>query len=145
MKANDSVSATDGAVAQLRHVLVAFSDQHDRETLRCILVECGLRPMPCSTLKEAQALLTSHAIGLAFCEDHLADGDYTDLLYDVRSSARPIPVVVCAPQLDLSLYLDAMELGVYDFMVRPYRKADVAWIVEGALWKVGAKAVGAHN
>jgi hypothetical protein len=41
-------------------------------------------------------------------------------------------VVVCSRQPDLSLYLDAMEMGAYDVMAPPYEKADVAWIAEGA-------------
>jgi DNA-binding NtrC family response regulator len=81
---------------------------------------------------DSTAGFTSHR--LAFCEDRLPDGDYTDFLSVVRSSGWPIPVVVCSRQPNLSLYLDAMVMGAYDFMVPPYEKADVAWIAEGARW-----------
>jgi len=145
MKPTDPLSVTHAAVTRLPHALVALGDKDDCETLRRILTECGLEPMACSTVKEAKALLTSNAVSLAFCAEHFSDGDYSDLVCAVRSSGQPIPVVVCSRQLDPSLYLDAMELGAYDFMVQPYRKADVAWIIEGALWEVKAKAIGAHN
>ena len=110
-------SGAPGTVPRLSHALLAVGDEDDRETLR-----------------EAKTLLASHAIGLAFCEDRLSDGDYTEFLCAVRSSGQTVPVVVCSRRLDSSLYLDAMELGAYDFIVRPYTKDDVAWIVEGALW-----------
>jgi len=145
MKPADSLPVKDSSVARLPHALLAVGDADERETLRSILTECGLQPIPCSTLKEAKASLTSDAISLAFCEDRLSDGDYADLLCAARSSGQRIPVVVCSRQLDLSVYLDAMELGAYDFMVRPYHKGDVAWIVQGALWKGGPRVIGAHN
>lgn len=134
MNVIEPFSGVPGTVPTLPHALLAIGDEDDRETLRWLVAECGVQPMPCSTLQEAKTLLASHAIGLAFCDDRLSDGDYTDFLGAVRSSRRPMPVVVCSRQLDTSLYLDAMELGAYDFMVRPYTKDDVAWIVEGALW-----------
>ena len=125
-----------GTLARLLHALLVLESEDDRDTLVWMVAECGVQPMPCSTLREAKSLLPSHSIGLAFCEQQLSDGDYREFLGTVRSSQRPIPVVVCARELDLSLYLDAMELGAYDFIVGPYQKADVAWIVEGALWQV---------
>jgi len=124
------------------HALLVLASVDDRETLCWSVAVCGVQPVPCSTLQEAKTVMASDAIGLALCEDRLSDGDYTDFLRAVRSSGRPIPVVVCSRRLDLGLYLDAMEMGAYDFVVRPYQEADLAWILEGALWKAGLMHLG---
>ena len=148
MNVISAFSEASGTLARLPHALLVLENEDDRKTLCRMVAECGVQPVPCSTLQDAKALVASDAISIAFCENRLDDGDYMDFLRAVRSTGRTIPVVVCSRQLDLSLYLDAMEMGAYDFVVRPYQEADLAWIMEGALWKVaGARLAGpsAHN
>lgn len=131
MKPADCFPAMDGS-AEIPCALLASGNEEDRETLDGILAQCGLRPLLCSTVREAELLLASAALSMVFCEYNLSGGGYFHLLRS-RSSWRRVPVVVCSSVVDTRLYLDAMDMGAYDFMVRPYRRADVAWIVRGAV------------
>jgi DNA-binding NtrC family response regulator len=129
-----------------RQALVALADHQDRETIGRILVGCGLHPVLCSTSAEARAILASKTISLVFCQAALPDGGFLEVLRAADSSRRKVPIVVCSRLVDADLYLRAMEMGAYDFVVSPYQKADVAWIAEGALRKVAEppRAVAAH-
>jgi DNA-binding NtrC family response regulator len=132
-----AVEATPGIGRSVisRWVLIAFDESEDRETLTRIVAECGWRPMPCSTLKEAKALLASQSISLVFCQQGLQGGGWFRLFRAASSGARSVPIIVCSRVVDMDSYLDAMEVGAYDFMVRPYCKRDVQWVAEGALLK----------
>ena len=68
-----------------------------------------------------------------FCEVGLPDGDFRDLLGKVTGLAIKVPVVVASRLDDWDAYLEAMQLGAFDYIARPYRQAEVEWIVSRAL------------
>ena len=45
------------------------------------------------------------------------------------------PVVVTSRLDDTSQYLEAMRLGAFDFMARPFRRSEIEWIVQNAMRK----------
>ena len=116
-----------------RWALIALDDEDDLESLRRVVAECGLEPVTCTNLREATALLASQPIHLVFCQDNLPGGSCFDLLCATHASAHPPPVIVCSRVVEMRLYLDAMEAGASDYLVRPYQKRDVEWVVEGVL------------
>ena len=127
-------------MANLRKVLVAFSDPEGRESLIRLLGQCGLEPVFTSTVKDAQAVLAKEPISMVFCQDRLADGGFGDILRATEPVASKIPVVVCSPFYDKSLYTEAMWQGAQDFMVYPYRREELEWIVGNALHKAPQSA-----
>ena len=51
-----------------------------------------------------------------------------------RRMPSPVPVVVVSRYVDVDLYLDALEKGAWDYIVPPFRAADLAYVVNGAIW-----------
>jgi DNA-binding NtrC family response regulator len=135
MEPTEVTLGKNGSVATLHQALVALADPQDRATIGRILAGCGLHPILCSTSAEARAILASKPISLVFCQESLPDGGFLEVLRAADSSRRKVPIVVCSRLVNADLYLRVMEMGAYDFVVSPYQKADVAWIVEGALRK----------
>ena len=89
----------------------------DRSTLRHLL---QTRPVP-------QVVLT---------EETLPGGDWCDVLEDVAQSGVPAEVVLCTEHAgNGGLWVDALERGVYDLLVAPYRAEEVRRIVELAAAK----------
>jgi DNA-binding NtrC family response regulator len=70
---------------------------------------------------------------LVFCESYLADGTFRDVLRIAEHTQSNVPVVVTSRVGDTGEYLEAMELGAFDFLARPYRRAEVNWILSRAL------------
>ena len=121
-------------------VLVVSSDSENGRKLGTILSECGLDPVPASTLEEAQALLAKRDALLVFCDAELANGTFHEVLR--LAEAVRIPVVVASRVHETLQYLEAMRLGAFDFIALPYRRSEVEHIVASALHPPNAAAAG---
>ena len=109
--------------------LAVLSDPLNRETIFRSLVACGIEPVLCSTLREAQASLSSGPADVVFCESSLSDGSFEDLLSALASGEPSPPVIVCARFYQPALYLDLMDRGAFDFIEYPYHTEEMRWIL----------------
>jgi DNA-binding NtrC family response regulator len=91
-----------------------------------------MQPVPSSSLKEAQFLLARRETALAICHASSRDGTFRDLLGAVGKVSN-VPIIVCGDFYDPRLYLEAMELGAFDYVTYPYHSEGVKWIVGKAL------------
>jgi DNA-binding NtrC family response regulator len=112
-----------------KEILVIASDPETRSALSSILQTEGLKPVQASQLSEGRALLQSQTVGMVFCERHLADGSYLDLL----PAARTVPVVVTSRLADWDEYLEALRNGAVDLIASPFKKSDVTSALAQAL------------
>jgi DNA-binding NtrC family response regulator len=110
-------------------IVVASSDLENRRALMQILTRLGLDAVGVSNRVECDEVLKKQTVGLIFCERHLADGSYRDLLSTARSYPNKIRVVVTSKRADWDEYLEAMRLGAFDVIASPCRPTDVEWMV----------------
>ena len=109
-----------------KEILVIASDPEIRKTLSTILQTEGLKSVQASQLSEGRALLASKPVGMVFCERHLADGTYLDLLPAAQANkAGNVPVVVTSRLADWDEYLEALRHGAVDLIASPCKKSDV--------------------
>jgi DNA-binding NtrC family response regulator len=114
-------------------VLVASSDSENGLILATILGHCGLIPVLCSSLKDAQTLLGRKSIRLVFCEQQLTGGSFRDLL-QATSNVRPgLPLVVFSRRHDSKLHSEAIQLGASDCIGPPFHHRQIEGIVHRAL------------
>lgn len=110
-------------------ILVASSDLESRRSLMQTLTRQGLDPIGVANLAECGDMLGKEKVGLVFCDRHLADGTYRDLLERVRAGADKVRVVVTSQHPDWDEYLEAMRYGAFDVIASPCRPTDVEWMV----------------
>ena len=110
-------------------VLVTSSDFENRRRLMQVLTQLGLDPIVATNTSEAKETLQQDRVGLVFCDRHLADGSYRDVLDVARSCPEKVRVVVTSKHADWDEYLEAMRLGVFDVISTPCRPTDVEWMV----------------
>lgn len=110
-------------------IVVASSDLESRRGLTSILTRQGLDPVSISSFAECRQLIEKENVGLVFCDRHLADGDYRDVLSVSRSATAKVRVVVTSKHADWDEYLEAMRLGAFDVIASPCRPTDVEWMV----------------
>jgi DNA-binding NtrC family response regulator len=109
-----------------KEILVIASDPETRKALSSILQTEGLKPVQASQLSEGRELLQSQTVGMVFCERHLADGSYLDLLPAAQTNkAGNVPVVVTSRLADWDEYLEALRHGAVDLIASPFKKSDV--------------------
>ena len=93
----------------------------------------GLRPVCCSSVKDARALLAHERYSLAFCAELLDDGDYRDVVPAAGSSWPRVPVIVFARLADWSGFLRAVSIGAFDYIAFPGDAREAARVLNSAL------------
>lgn len=118
-----------------RKVLVISSDTEGTGVLATFLRACGMKAIFCESVRECRAALESGEVALVFCDSCVKDGDYREVVRLAAASRVHPPVVVTSRLDDTSQYLEAMRLGAFDFVARPFRRSEIEWIVQNATRK----------
>lgn len=123
-------------------VLIATADLETCRRIASILSQWGFEPACASTVDKAKAILARQGVPIVFCEDHLADGGFRDVLGAAKLVQSKARVVVTSRTDDLNGYLEAIQLGAFDVIPCPCRPADVHRVVSHALRHDGAEPHG---
>jgi DNA-binding NtrC family response regulator len=84
-------------------------------------------------MREARAVLANEPVSLVVCDDCLIDGSYRDLLPVAQAARGEVPVVVTSRTDNPEEYLEAMKLGVFDYVAAPFSRTELDRIVHNAL------------
>lgn len=114
-------------------ILVTSSRLEDRRALMRILDGLPLNVYSSSTLRQAGELISQKKLALVFCDEHLPDGSYRELLAANRSTQKPPRVVVTTHDGEWNDYLEATRRGAFDVIRYPLQPADVELIVIRAM------------
>lgn len=106
-------------------VLVVSADLEGRRSVTRTLEALSVQVIPCSTLSQAEQVLSLQRPHLIFCDERLPDGGYADLL-DLKDPGRiPPPIVVLARNGEWELYMDATRRGAFDVIRSPWCPTDI--------------------
>jgi DNA-binding NtrC family response regulator len=126
-------SKSESAARNRTRAIVACADPEIRQRLLSVLSEFGLQPVLPETLADAKALLTREETAVAFVQPKFSKGSFLEVLRDAGAIASSVPVIVCSEFYDKELHIEAMSLGAFDYLAFPYRREDVAWVVNNAV------------
>ncbi len=110
-------------------VVVVSPDLENRRHLSDILIAQDVDPICASTLRECHEALATNRVGLVFCDPHVADGTYQDLLAAYRLTNRKPRVVITSRCADWEEFKEAMRWGAFDVISSPCRLTDVEWML----------------
>ena len=113
--------------------LVACTDRGICQNLASMLKQCGTEAIVSSSVSETQAVLLERSVGLVLCESDLPEGGFRSVLQMLKLAGSRAPLVVCSLLGELEEYLEAMQLGAFDFIRPPYRQAELEAIVKSVL------------
>ncbi len=114
-------------------VAIVTADPGHWDKLSTIISSCGLRPVRCETLAAATKLTAQQHIELAICDDELPDGNFRELIAQLRCSRRPTQVVVISRFDDWNSYLEAMVAGAFEYVAFPPYPQELEQAVAAAL------------
>ena len=109
-------------MATLMEVLIVSSDLETCRALASVLSQWGLEPLCCSTIKEAREFMALTPLPLIFCEDHLPDGSFRDVLRAAKAAMTKMRVVVTTRN---GCRKEAFRLGAFNVISCPCRSTDV--------------------
>ena len=96
----------------------------------------GSIDIPCAhaeTLKRARQMLRAEAFGAVLTEARLPDGTWADVVRTVGGVRHGPAVVVTDKLADTRFWVDALELGAYDVLAKPFYCGEVQRILANAL------------
>ncbi len=83
----------------------------------------------CAELKRAVSQTCPHLI---FTDTSLPDGSWVDAVNIAEKSELPANVIVVGSYKDINLYISALERGAFDFILPPFERRDLEFVVKGA-------------
>ena len=113
-------------------VLVACSEMN-RNALVHMLEGMSVSVFPCSTLSQAEEVLSRQKIELVFCDESLSDGSFRDLLRANQAWVGRPHIVVIFQLGEWTEYLEALQLGVFEVISSPLHPTDVELAVSRAM------------
>lgn len=81
----------------------------------------------CSTRAQAEEVLSRQAVEIVFCDEHLPDGSYCELIHGIPR------VVVITRTGEWEFYFEATSKGAFDVIRSPWYATDVELAVIRAL------------
>lgn len=112
-----------------RRVLVVCSRAANSQVIENAVREWMFDTVVCSSVREAEDLLTKRDFALVFCEDRFKEGTYVGLL-SVFGHHSKVPIVVMISDVDQDfVFREAMALGAFGVIPNPCSAKDVQWMV----------------
>lgn len=114
-----------------RHVraLVVSSQLEGRQPLVRMLEAIPADVIACSNRIQAEEVLSRQGFEVVFCDEHLPDGCYSDLLHSNHWEHKVPRVVVTTRTGDWDLYFEAIERGAFDVIRTPGYPTDIEMTV----------------
>ena|SRR6266700_966420 len=109
--------------------LVIDDDLHSLKSLREALSDVSVDTTSASTCEEARRLLTQTQPDLIFTTTSVSDGSWSDVVDLAGKAVTPCDVIVVSPTSDVKFYLSAIERGAFDFLVPPFERAPLDYVV----------------
>lgn len=122
---------------QVRCIVVSCELEVRKPLLRTL--EClGIDVVVCNRILHAEESLSKIPVDIVFCDEHLPDGPYTDLIHAYHCANQMIRVVVTTQHGGWDLYFHALAKGAFDVIRCPCNAADVEMTVIRALREDGS-------
>jgi len=124
----------------LSRVLILSGESDHWHKLSSIVSSRGWEPLRCETIYAAKYLVLRDQIEVIVSDDVLPDGDFRELIKELRRLAcEPLVVVMSRWYGDWGDYLEAMIAGAYDYLAYPPYPGELEQAVAMALLESRAR------
>lgn len=117
-------------------ILIVSGERDRRARLAAHVFKFGMRPVCCETVADARALVGCQPFSAALSEDQLPDGDYREVITEMRRLSANFPVVVISRRDDWDFYLSTVRMGAFDSVAFPPTPGEL----ERVLWTALSEA-----
>ena len=116
-------------------VLLIEDDPHVRLGCEQAMQLAGIPVDAVATAEEAQRRLTADFPGIVVTDMRLPKADGMEVLRRCQAMDADLPVIIITGHGDVTLAVEAMRCGAYDFMQKPFSTGDLLEVVRRALEK----------
>jgi len=111
--------------ARIRHILSISPNQDDHDAVKRVLVVPAWRLHQAACLSSALSQIRKHPIGVVVCEHELRQGTWVDVLETIKLLDHAPPLIVTSRLADDRLWAEALNLGAYDVLAKPFDRQEL--------------------
>ena len=115
------------------HALIVDDEADIRELIGITLLPLGVDCLPAETLGAARALLKRQTFSLCITDLRLPDGSGLELVAHIQKQYPNLPVAVITAHGNVEIAVEALKLGAFDFVSKPFELAALRNMVATAL------------
>ncbi len=119
----------------MKRVLVVDDEVGIRESVKRILEKQGFDVVTASNGEDAFKLIREEAIDLVITDIRMAGMDGVDLLKVCKSVSPTTEVIMITGYASVDTAVESMKLGAYDYITKPFKKAELLKAVNKAIEK----------
>jgi CheY-like chemotaxis protein len=125
--ASSVFASNNTSVVSLRRLraLLVSPDLDVRRALVRTLEALTADAIVCSTRAQTEEVLSRQAVEIVFCDEHLPDGSYCDLIRSFGPDGEIPRVVLITRAGEWELYFEATSKGAFDVIRSPWYATDV--------------------
>ncbi len=116
-------------------LLVVDDDAEVRSLLDRVLTKGGYQPNQASNGAQAMEMLGRQEFDVALVDVKLPDASGLDILRHARDTDTDTEFIVLTGNADVETAVEAMRLGAYDFIAKPWRNAELIEVIGKAAEK----------
>lgn len=114
-------------------ILIVDDETHVRSMIGATLERQGYVVTLAASGREAMEMLEDSSFDLVLTDIVMQDGNGIALLERIRASQPHIPVVMVTAIHDISVAIDSMRRGAYDYLLKPFEREHLMGTVTRAL------------
>ena len=118
-----------------KKILVVDDEIGIRQSLKKILEKEGFEVLTASNGEEAFKIIRSDSIDLLISDIRMAGMDGLELLKVCKSVSPYTEVIMITGYASVDTAVDSMKQGAYDYITKPFKKADIIKAVQKAIEK----------
>jgi putative nucleotidyltransferase with HDIG domain len=125
-----------GVLARARRparILVVDDENHVRSMIGATLERRGYDVQLSSSGRHALEILEHNTFDLVLTDIVMQDGNGIFLLDSIRGKLPNVPVVMVSAIHDISVAIDSMRRGAYDYLLKPFEREHLVATVDRAL------------
>lgn len=113
----------------MRKILVIDDEKSVQESLR-ILFSNKYKVFTCGSGKEGLDVISTRDIDIVFLDILMPDIDGINVLREIKKNNENIIVIMLTAISDISTAVDAMKLGAYDYITKPFEIEEIRILVD---------------
>jgi len=113
-------------------ILAVIWDPKIRKNISQVIGEIGVMVTAVSSLCEAREILEHERPSLVICSAHLSDGTFRELFPPAPRLFTGM-VVLCSGSCPAGARIDALELGILDYVSYPLPFEELQWVIHSAM------------
>ena len=119
----------------MSRVLVIDDESSLLEFLSLLLTQEGYEVSTAGSVSKAREVLQNHSFDLVMSDIYMPDGNGMELLVDIREQSPETSVIMMTAYSSTKSAIEAMRLGAYDYVSKPFDVEEVKVLVQKALEK----------